>query len=78
MTADPFPPLEEIRYGDWRQLMQERPNPRPCLHPFDPLGWNTTTVIDIRDGLCIVHTYACPDCGELVATHHTPLKEILR
>jgi hypothetical protein len=85
MTADPTDVSRRIpgyrkgitKFGEWQKLMQEKPNPRPCIHPFDKAGVNVTGCLGLH-GTVIVHTYACPACGELVDTTHTPLKEILR
>ncbi len=68
-------PLGDYRKLDIQRLMQERPNGRPCVHPFTTRGLTHTTT-PTHLGLVITAHYRCPDCDEHVDTIRVPLRNM--
>ena len=58
-----------MKLGDFQKLMQERPNPRPCVHPYSPAN---TSLARAPGGLHL--RYHCPHCDEQLPDHWIALK----
>lgn len=73
-------PVSGFRRGmplhEFRRLMEERPNPRPCVHPYQPSGLAIRTRYD-RTGMHIAVDYQCPDCQELITGAEWPLRKVM-